>query len=96
MKYCSKCGKELMDEAVICPGCGCFIKDFAVVEEIGVEKSAETGLYPQHSPKVEKRKKKKAFKIIVIAACILAAAAISFGVVYFLKPTLFMLSLIHI
>ncbi len=23
MKYCSKCGKELMDEAVICPGCGC-------------------------------------------------------------------------
>ena len=23
MKYCSKCGKELFDEAVICPGCGC-------------------------------------------------------------------------
>lgn len=23
MKYCSKCGKELMDEAVICVGCGC-------------------------------------------------------------------------
>ena len=23
MKYCSKCGKELVDEAVICPGCGC-------------------------------------------------------------------------
>ncbi len=23
MKHCSKCGKELMDEAVICPGCGC-------------------------------------------------------------------------
>ena len=23
MKYCSKCGKELMDEAVVCPGCGC-------------------------------------------------------------------------
>ena len=22
MKYCSKCGKEIMDEAVICPGCG--------------------------------------------------------------------------
>ncbi len=21
--FCSKCGKELMDEAVICPGCGC-------------------------------------------------------------------------
>ena len=23
MKFCSKCGKELMDETVICPGCGC-------------------------------------------------------------------------
>lgn len=23
MKYCAKCGKELFDEAVICPGCGC-------------------------------------------------------------------------
>ena len=25
MKYCSKCGKELFDEAVICPGCGCAV-----------------------------------------------------------------------
>ena len=25
MKYCSKCGKELIDEAVICPGCGCVV-----------------------------------------------------------------------
>lgn len=23
MKYCTKCGNEIMDEAVICPGCGC-------------------------------------------------------------------------
>lgn len=23
MKFCQKCGKELFDEAVICPGCGC-------------------------------------------------------------------------
>lgn len=23
MKYCSKCGNELMDEAVFCPKCGC-------------------------------------------------------------------------
>ncbi len=23
MKYCSHCGKELLDEAVICPNCGC-------------------------------------------------------------------------
>lgn len=23
MKYCSKCGNEIIDEAVICPKCGC-------------------------------------------------------------------------
>ena len=23
MKFCTHCGKELLDEAVICPGCGC-------------------------------------------------------------------------
>ena len=23
MKYCQKCGNELMDEAVVCPKCGC-------------------------------------------------------------------------
>ena len=23
MKFCTKCGKELVDEAVICPHCGC-------------------------------------------------------------------------
>ena len=23
MKFCSKCGKEVVDEAVICPNCGC-------------------------------------------------------------------------
>ncbi len=23
MKFCSKCGAQLMDEAVVCPNCGC-------------------------------------------------------------------------
>ena len=23
MKYCTKCANELLDEAVICPKCGC-------------------------------------------------------------------------
>ena len=26
MKYCSKCGNELMDEAVLCTKCGCLIE----------------------------------------------------------------------
>ena len=23
MKFCQKCGKEILEETVICPGCGC-------------------------------------------------------------------------
>ncbi len=26
MKYCEKCGKEIMDEAVVCPNCGCAVE----------------------------------------------------------------------
>ncbi len=27
MRYCSMCGKEVLDQAVICPHCGCQIKE---------------------------------------------------------------------
>lgn len=36
MKFCSKCGKELFDEAVICTGCGC-----AVEGAVGVQNKAQ-------------------------------------------------------
>ena len=32
MKYCTKCGKELLDEAVVCPGCGCAVDDKEYVD----------------------------------------------------------------
>ena len=25
MKFCQKCGKEIMDQAVMCPNCGCAV-----------------------------------------------------------------------
>ena len=34
MKFCQKCGKELVDEAVVCIGCGC---------SVAPEKKAEDG-----------------------------------------------------
>ena len=40
MKYCSKCGKELFDEAIVCPGCGCPIEGASV--EAPKTQSAET------------------------------------------------------
>lgn len=27
MKFCYKCGKELLDDAVLCPHCGCMVND---------------------------------------------------------------------
>lgn len=40
MKYCSKCGNELLDEAVICPKCGCQVDNIKKSEN--ENKSTET------------------------------------------------------
>ena len=29
MKYCTKCGKELEDDARFCPGCGCAVGEYS-------------------------------------------------------------------
>lgn len=29
MKYCSHCGKQIMDEAVVCPNCGCATENYS-------------------------------------------------------------------
>lgn len=40
MKYCSKCGKEIMDEAVICPGCGCAQENKEALSDLNKNKEA--------------------------------------------------------
>lgn len=45
MKFCEKCGKEIMDEAVICPGCGCAVEKAVAQQEVqtvAVPKKAKT------------------------------------------------------
>lgn len=37
MKYCSYCGKEIMEDAVICPHCGCQVG-------VSVDDTPNTGL----------------------------------------------------
>lgn len=37
MKICSKCGKELMDEAVICTGCGCAVQSETKPKEVSLD-----------------------------------------------------------
>ena len=34
MKYCSHCGKELMDETVVCPACGCAVGANQIKNEV--------------------------------------------------------------
>lgn len=41
MKYCSRCGKEIMSEAVICPHCGCPTENYKAVQE---QDAPSTGL----------------------------------------------------
>lgn len=37
MKFCEKCGKEIMDEAVICPGCGCAVVQKTQVKQVSYD-----------------------------------------------------------
>ena len=32
MKFCAKCGNEIMDEAVICPNCGCAVENKEIIK----------------------------------------------------------------
>lgn len=36
MKYCSKCGKEVSDDAEVCPNCGCSVSDKPAVSSAPV------------------------------------------------------------
>lgn len=44
MKSCQYCGKELLDEAVICPGCGCPTSEIGNTLTVGIDKSISAGL----------------------------------------------------
>ena len=33
MKFCSKCGKEIFEEAVVCPNCGCAVEGAKAVND---------------------------------------------------------------
>ena len=32
MKYCNKCGNEMVDDAVVCPRCGCMVVEPAATQ----------------------------------------------------------------
>ena len=43
MIFCRHCGKEIMDEAVICPGCGCSVQTANSTQIVEVDKSVSAG-----------------------------------------------------
>ena len=44
MKFCQHCGKEVLDEALICPGCGCSVQTINNTKVIGGDESVSVGL----------------------------------------------------
>ena len=44
MKFCQHCGKEIMEEAVVCPGCGCAVKATNNAQATEVDESVSAGL----------------------------------------------------
>ncbi len=61
MKYCSKCGKEILDETVICPGCGC-----------PVERAATAAPLPQKKKSIKKIVILSSVGAVVLVCAILA------------------------
>ena len=67
MKFCSKCGKEIVDEAVVCPGCGC-----AVANAPQYPAQAQYQGYAQPMAGDE----------VSVGLCVLAALIPLFGIIY--------------
>ena len=44
MKFCQHCGKEILDEAVICPSCGCSVQTTNNTQTANVDESVSAGL----------------------------------------------------
>ena len=44
MRFCQHCGKEMMDEAVVCPNCGCSAQAANSTQANQVDESVSAGL----------------------------------------------------
>lgn len=67
MKYCSHCGEQLLDEAVICPGCGSKAKE---------ENSQNPVVSPANA--INKKSNKKKLLLIIPAAVLVVVAVLAF------------------
>lgn len=95
MKYCSKCGKELFDEAVICVGCGCPVGNTAVNNV--VESKPKQEVYTESKYLEENASQVKIFTFIAIGLGVLSLAIYLFVHIWIgaliLVPAIVLLSL---
>lgn len=63
MKYCTKCGNELIDEAIVCPKCGCAVENGAETNIITNENKTRRRTYSVSDQAV-------AAKIFMVLTCV--------------------------
>ena len=44
MKFCQHCGKEILDEAIVCVGCGCSIQPANTIKPVEIDETVSIGL----------------------------------------------------
>lgn len=71
MKFCQKCGKEIMDEAVVCPGCGCSVEGG----------SASNIQSSTTAPKLEEGEKRGLATAALVCSFLLPIAGIICGII---------------
>ncbi len=84
MKYCTKCGNELMDEAVICPKCGCMVEGANITgvpnqQNENDGNSFTDGNAPTHQNTTKTSNYVTVIKVFLILGCI-AMAAVTYGI----------------
>lgn len=88
MKFCSKCGAELVDDAVICTKCGCFINE-APAPAPKVQRRN-----PEASSQVENESGNSAIITLSFITSILTIVALFFRFDYSFVYTLFLKDII--
>lgn len=86
MKICAKCGKELFDEAIFCPGCGCIATNDGKVIGAVVPTEA-SAVAPEAAPSNKKSNAPRSKKIFILCG-------VGFGLMLLASVAILIISLI--
>ncbi len=81
--FCSKCGKEIMDEAVVCPNCGCATQNYTAQLHSNSTDTAPAKEYLVIKQFVEQAKTIQTLGII--AAVLMFGIGIIFSIIIWVK-----------